>query len=71
MFSVPPATMISASPALMAWAAVITDWRPDPQTLLMVVAGTESGRPALIATCRAGFMPRPACRMHPRMTSST
>src|SRR6185503_1456726 len=47
------------------------DCRPEPHTLLTVVAGTESGRPALMAACRAGFMPRPACRMHPSRTSST
>src|SRR6185503_5485630 len=66
-----PATTISASPAWMACAAIIADCRPEPQTLFTVVAGTESGRPALIAACRAGFMPSPACRMQPRMTSST
>src|SRR6266481_4176552 len=71
MLSVPPATTISASPDLMACAASMTDLRPDPQTLFTVVAGTESGRPPLIAAWRAGFMPRPACRMHPSTTSST
>ncbi len=38
--SMPPATTISASPALMAWAASITAFRPEPQTLLMVRAAT-------------------------------
>ena len=71
MLSVPPATISSASPQRMACAASITAFRPEPQTLLTVVAGTESGSPALIAACRAGFMPSPACRMQPRITSST
>ena len=38
MFSVPPATTTSASPHWMAWAASITAFRPEPQTLLTVVA---------------------------------
>ena len=37
--------------------ASITAFRPEPQTLLMVIAGTMSGRPALIAAWRAGFWP--------------
>ena len=34
----PPATTVSASPALIYAAAIITDFRPEPQTRLMVVA---------------------------------
>ena len=49
MLSVPPATITSASPHLMDWAASITAFRPEPQTLFTVCAGTDSGRPALIA----------------------
>ena len=71
MFSVPPATTISESPALIACAARMTDSRPEPQTLFSVVAGTESGRPPLMAAWRAGFMPSPAGRTQPRTTSST
>ena len=33
---------------------------PEPQTLLMVIAGTMCGMPALIAAWRAGFWPTPA-----------
>ena len=40
MLSAPPATMISASPALIIWAARDTALSPDPQTLLRVNAGT-------------------------------
>jgi hypothetical protein len=50
MFSIPPATRRDASPALMAWAASITAFSPEPQTLLTVWAGTDSGRPALTET---------------------
>src|SRR5262245_47503896 len=71
MLSMPPATTISASSALIAWAASITALRPEPQTLLTVCAGTASGSPERSATCRAGFMPWPAWRTAPRMTSST
>ncbi|OIQ67406.1 hypothetical protein GALL_510140 [mine drainage metagenome] len=48
MFSCPPATTMSASPSRMACAASMTDLSPEPQTLLTVIAGTMSGRPALI-----------------------
>src|SRR5687768_5910379 len=71
MLSVPPATMISASAHFTACAASITAFSPDPQTLLTVCAGTESGMPARMEAWRAGFMPRPAWRMQPRITSST
>jgi hypothetical protein len=33
--------------------------------------GTVCGKPAPIAACRAGFMPTPAQRTWPRITSST
>src|SRR5712691_77692 len=71
MLSVPPATTTSASPHRSACAASITAFSPEPQTLFTVWAGTDSGSPALMADCRAGFMPRPAWRMQPRITSST
>ena len=45
----PPATITWASPARMDAAPSITALRPEPQTLLMVVALTESGNPALRA----------------------
>src|SRR5262245_17730708 len=71
MLSMPPAITISASSALIAWAASITAFNPEPQTLLTVCAGTDSGSPDRIATWRAGFMPWPAWRTFPTMTSST
>src|SRR5690554_5117853 len=37
----------------------------------MVIAGTELGRPALMAAWRAGFWPQPAVSTWPRMTSPT
>jgi hypothetical protein len=49
MDSIPPATMTWLSPALMDWAASITDLRPDPQTLLIVTAETVAGTPACSA----------------------
>jgi len=55
MFSWPPATTISASPAMMALAASITAFRPEPHTLLMVRPGTMFGSPALMTAWRAGF----------------
>ncbi len=71
MDSIPPATIISASPALMAWAAIMTDFRPEAHTLFMVVAGTSLGIPDRMSTCRAGFCPWPAVRTLPKITSST
>src|SRR3972149_2664085 len=59
MLSMPPATTRSASPAFIAWAANIPAFRPDPQTLLRVVAQTVSGRPAKMAAWRGGARPRP------------
>src|ERR1017187_247053 len=71
MFSMPPATTHSASPARIAWAASATVLMPLPQTLLMVVDGTLSGSPAPIADWRAGFCPSPAWSTLPMSTSST
>ncbi len=70
MFSMPPARITSASPAVMAWAARCTAFIPEPQTLLIVMAGVSSGRPAAIQAWRAGFWPWPAWSTLPRMTSS-
>src|SRR6516225_9570113 len=49
----------------------MTAFRPEPHTLLIVVAPTELGTPALIAACRAGFCPIPADTTFPISTSST
>jgi hypothetical protein len=34
--------------------------KPLPQTLLIVIAGTITGKPALMTACRAAFCPTPA-----------
>ena len=49
MFSWPPAITMSASPAMIALAASITDFRPEPHTTLIVMPGTALGKPALIS----------------------
>ena len=49
MLSWPPATMMSASPALIACAASATAFNPEPQTLLIVIEPTVTGMPAAIA----------------------
>src|SRR5882672_4842577 len=67
----PPATTISESPVAIPWAASITAFKPEPQTLLMVKAATLGGRPAPRAAWRAGACPRPAETTLPMMTSST
>src|SRR5512137_215015 len=55
----------------MACAASMTAFRPEPHTLLIVMAGTVTGSPALITACRAGFWPTPAVSTWPMITSST
>ena len=45
--SIPPATATSISPAAMPWAASMTAFRPEPQTLLMVMAATWFGQAAV------------------------
>ncbi len=47
MFSMPPATTMSASPASIIWAAMLTQFRPEPQTTLTVTAGVSMGRAGL------------------------
>ena len=70
MLSMPPATTSDESPARMARSASSTANMPEAQALLIVVAPTESGRPAKIPTCRAGFIPRPAAMQFPMISSS-
>ena len=70
MDSCPPARITWLSPARMDCAASITALSPEPHTLLMVSAETWSGRPALIAACRAGACPTPPCTTLPMMTSA-
>src|SRR5213079_1275363 len=67
----PPETTHCASAALIACAASITALSPEPQTLLIVIAGTVPGRPAWIAAWRAGAWPTPPCSTLPMITSST
>ena len=70
MDSIPPTTKSSPSPARMLEAASMTAFNPDPQTLFNVKAPTETGNPALMAACRAGFWPKPAETTLPKITSS-
>ena len=67
----PPATTRSASPRATVFAARITACRPEPQTLLTVVAGTVTGMPAWMAAWRAGACPMPAESTLPMKTSCT
>jgi hypothetical protein len=67
----PPATTSSESPLAIACAPSIAACSPEPQTLLIVIAGTMYGMPALIAAWRAGFCPTPAVSTWPMMTSDT
>ncbi len=71
MDSMPPATTMSNSPALMSWSARAMASRPDRHTLLMVTDGTVMGMPALTAAWREGICPAPAWRTWPMMTYST
>ena len=63
--SIPPAIITFACPEIMSLAAIITAFKLEPQTLLIVVQGVEYGNPELIATCLAGACPEPACNTWP------
>ena len=67
----PPATRISASPTRISRRANITACRPEPQTLLIVIAPVLTGRPALIVAWRAGAWPMPPESTQPMITRST
>jgi len=67
----PPATTTSESPFAIACAPSIAALRPEPHTLLIVIEGIISGRPARIAAWRAGFWPTPAVSTWPMITSET
>ncbi len=71
MLSIPPATKTSASPAMMALAAIITVFSPEPQTLFIAAAPTVSGKPPRKAACLAGACPPPADTTFPMSTSYT
>src|SRR5213593_2168520 len=47
----------------------MTAFMPEPQTLLMVVQGSEVGRPAASTAWRAGACPTPAGSTQPRIAS--
>ena len=64
----PPATTISHSPARISWSASAMALRPDRQTLLMVMEGTDIGMPPFTAAVRAGFWPAPAWMTWPMIT---
>ncbi len=71
MLSTPPAMMTSASPHLMARAAIPTASNPEPHRRLRVVPGTECGNPASSSAIRATLrLSSPAWLAHPRITSS-
>ena len=53
MLSTPPASIRSASPVLIARAAVPTASRPEPQSRLTVAPGTSTGKPASSVAMRA------------------
>ena len=53
MLSTPPAITSSASPALIARAAISSASMPEPHSRLTVLPGTSSGRPASSSAMRA------------------
>ncbi len=68
--SIPPATTISLSPSVTACAASATAFKPEPQTLLIVIAATRGSHSPFSAAWRAGFWPSPAWTTLPRIASS-
>ena len=70
MDSQPPTSSIWSSPERMIWEPSEIARIDDAQTLLSVMAGVVSGRPAPTMTWRATFWPTPPCRTWPKMTSS-
>src|SRR5262249_20596762 len=59
MLSIPPATITSASPSAMAWAASTTAFSPEPQALFTVKLGTSFGTPPSSVATRPGLRPSP------------
>ena len=55
MLSMPPAITALCSSARIEEAAIMTDFRLEPHTLLIVTLGVETGKSAPSATCLAGF----------------
>ena len=72
MLSTPPAIIRSASPVLIARAAVPTASRPEPHSRLTVPPGIEDGSPASSSAMRATLrLSSPAWLAQPMITSST
>ena len=70
--STPPATTMSAAPALTMWLAMVMALIPDAHSRLTVMPGTVSGKPASSQAIRATLrFSSPAPLALPRMTSST
>ena len=69
MLSIPPATTVSALSAFKRSVASMIAFIPEPQTLLMVVAPQESGRPEFLIACLAGACFSPAPTTFPMITS--
>ncbi len=71
MDSTPPASTMFISPDFMARAALIIASIPEPHSLLMVVPGTDVGKPAKSDDMRATLrLSSPAWFAHPNITSS-
>src|SRR5438445_23257 len=66
MDSMPPARIMSWSPSSTPLAASWMALRPEPQTLLMVRAEVDEGRPPRSAAWRVGAWPSPAVSTLPR-----
>ena len=72
MLSTPPASISSASPDLMARAAMPVASMPEPQRRFTVAPGMPSGSPASSEAMRATLrLSSPAWLAQPRMTSSS
>src|SRR5437899_11286451 len=70
MDSMPPATIASASPAAIRYAASTIASSPEPQRRLTVNAGTRAGTPARSDATRATLTASGGCAMLPKTTSS-
>lgn len=71
MHSIPPANITLLSPSAIAYAAIMADFIPLAQTLLIVVDGVFYPHPAPSVTYLHGACPTPAYSTLPMYTSST
>ena len=72
MLSTPPAIIRSPSPELIAFAQLPTAFKPEPQSRLIVLAGTSGGSPANRVLMRATLrLSSPAWFAQPSIASST